>query len=139
MSPLAGRPAYAAALGVLVAVAAALGVALLQGGSGGTRLLQARVQSPAGQAELQLSHGRGTLVVRHFPAPAPGHVYEVWLQRASGGPVPTRTLFSVTAHGAADIGLSDSLGGVSAILVTQEPAGGSVVSTQRPLIVAPVT
>lgn len=133
---LAARPAYAAALGVIVAVAAALAVALHRDG---THVLQAKVDSSAGQAELQLSRGRGTLVVRHFPPPAPGHVYEVWLQRATGHPIPTRTLFSVTVGGAADIGLSGSLGGVRAVLVTEELAGGSVVSSHTPLIVAPVT
>jgi anti-sigma factor RsiW len=135
---LSVRPVYAAAAGMLVVLAAVAAVAFLGGGSGATRTLQARVQGSPGRAVLQLSHGRSTLIVRQFPAPAPGHVYEVWLERAHGSPVPTQTLFSVTHGGAADVGLTESLTGVRQILVTQEPAGGSVVSTQRPLIVAPV-
>ncbi len=139
MHTLLARPAYAAALGAVLVIAVALSVTLLSGGSGSVRQLQARVQHSSGRAELELRRGRGKLLVRGFPPPAPGHVYEVWLQRSDGRPAPTQTLFTVTGRGSADVGLPESLRGVRRILVTQEPAGGSVVSTHAPLIVAPVT
>ena len=90
-------------------------------------------------AQLRVTEGRAELVVRHFPPPPAGHIYEVWLQRGTGAPSPTKTLFSVTSSGAGNIGLPESMSGVSAVLVTPEPAGGSPAPTHSPVIVAPLT
>lgn len=132
-----------ATLGTAVAVglaSVALAIAtLVSGGSGGVRALQARVIDSAGSAQMRLTAGRAELIVRHFPAPAAGHIYEVWLKRAGRAPKPTQALFSVNAQGAGDIGVPGALKGVDEILVTEEPAGGSLAPTRQPVIIRHLT
>lgn len=131
-------PRLAPALaGALAAAAVAVGIVeLTSSGSSGTRVIQASVRG-AGTAELRVTGGRGELVVNHFPAPPSGHIYQVWLQHGQhAAPAPTRTLFNVTTTGAGDIGLTANLHGVSAVLVTAEPAGGTQVPTTAPVITA---
>jgi hypothetical protein len=53
--------------------------------------------------------------------------------------VPTGTLFGVSSSGTASIGVPGSLNGISAVMVTDEPAGGSPAPTTAPLIVARLT
>ncbi len=130
------RPALAGALAAVLAVIAIGLVALTSGGSNGVRVIPARVTAAAASAQLRLASGRAELIVRHFPPPPAGHIYEVWLQRGRGAPSPTSTLFSVTSAGAGNIGLSGSLNGVREVLVTPEPAGGSLAPTHAPVIVA---
>jgi anti-sigma-K factor RskA len=133
------RPALAGALAVGLAVVAVAVVVLVSGGSSGVRVIPARVTASAASAEVRLSSGRGELVLRHFPAPPAGHIYEVWFQRGHQAPSPTSTLFSVTSSGAGTIGLPGNLHGVSEVLVTPEPAGGSPAPTHAPVIVAQLT
>jgi hypothetical protein len=71
----------------------------------------------------------------HLPPPPAGRIYEVWLRQGSTAPAPTSALFSVTANGAATVDVPGDLRGISQVLVTQEPAGASRVSTHRPVIV----
>jgi len=130
----APRPAAALGLLLVVIVAGLGGLELASNGGPGTRVIPASV----GVAELRLTGDRGELIVNRLPAPRPGHIYEVWLQRAHHSPVPTSALFSVTAAGTGDVDVPGSLSGVSRVLVTQEPAGGSRVPTTAPVIVAPV-
>ena len=73
-----------------------------------------------------------------MPAPALGRIYEVWLKRGSRAPQPTGTLFSVTGRGAGTVGLPGDLRGVSKVMVTEEPLGGSPQPTRSPVIVASV-
>jgi anti-sigma-K factor RskA len=134
--PLRTRAAFAlAALAVTIAVA----VALLSGPGAGPRLIQARVMASGASAQLRVAGGRAELIVHHLPAPPAGSIYEVWLKRPGAVPAPTTTLFSVSADGSADVGVPSQLTDVRDILVTVERAGGSRVSTHRPVIVAPTT
>ena len=128
------RPALGALAAVIVAVAVLAGLEL--GSSGGTRTLQASVVGASGRAQVRLANGRAELIVQHFPAPPAGHIYEVWLKRGSASPAPTHTLFSVTRTGAGDVGVAGNLNGVTEMLVTPEPAGGSLTPTHSPVIVA---
>ena len=132
----ASRPllAWSGALAaVLVAVIVA--VALSSGGSGGTTVIQAS----AGNAELRVTNGHGDLVVHRLRQLRAGRIYEIWVQRGSAPPVPTGTLFGVTSSGSASVGVPGSLSGVSAVMVTDEPSGGSPAPTTTPLIVARLT
>ena len=132
----ASRPllAWSGALAaVLVAVVVA--VALSSGGSSGTQVIQAS----AGNAELRITGGHGDLVVHRLPQLPAGRIYQMWVQRGGAQPVPTGTLFGVTSSGSASVGVPGSLSGVSAVMVTQEPSGGSPAPTTAPLIVARVT
>jgi len=132
-APTRFSPVWGGALAAVV-VAVIVVFALSSGGSSGPRTVQASV----GSAELRIDSGRGDLIV-HRLAPLPaGRVYEMWVQRGSATPTPTGTLFSTRANGSANVGVPGSLNGVSRVMVTQEPAGGTPTPTSAPVIVAPV-
>ena len=103
------------ALAIAVALAAAVVVieTHVAGGSNGARVLSASVFDSPGSAQVRLIDDRAELIVRGFPPPPAGLIYEVWLERPGRAPAPTRVLFSVTAHGAGDIGVPAPLDGVS--------------------------
>jgi hypothetical protein len=124
------RPVATGFAVALAAAALAVGIDLGTGG-GGDHVIRANV----GSAELQVSDGHGQLVVAHLARPAAGRIYELWIQHGSSAPAPS-TLFSVDSRGTADVGVPGSLHGVSRVLVTNEPAGGSRAPTTQPLIVA---
>ena len=130
-SPVLGAVALAAV--VLVSIGA---VALLSGGTS-TRVVDAAV-TWHGTAVVRVSGGRGELVVNGMPAPPAGKVYEVWLQRR-GQVLPTSALFTVTAVGAGNVDVPGNLNGVSRVMVTPEPAGGSRTPTHAPVLVANLT
>ena len=127
-------PALAGALALALV---GLVIALALHGSAGVKVLHARVLDSTATADVRLTGGHAELIVRHLPAPSAGRIYEVWLERPGVRPAPTTALFSVTAAGAADVGVPGPLTGTSEIVVTQEPAGGSRVPTSEPVIVAP--
>jgi len=130
------RPAMALAVLLVLVVVGVGGAVLSSTGAGHTRVIQASVVGTAGSAQLRLRDGQAKLIVNHLPLPPAGHIYEVWLKRADAAPAPTSALFSVTSAGAADVDVPGNLSGVSQVLVTPEPAGGSRVPTHAPVIVA---
>jgi anti-sigma-K factor RskA len=131
------RPAFAA-VAALTAAAVVVLIALSGGGSSG-RLIHAEVQGVGGRAQVRVSGAHGELIVRHLSAPPAGHVYEVWLKAPQAKPVPASVLFTVSSEGNADVGLPKSLDGISQVMVTAEPAGGSPAPTSTPVIVAQLT
>jgi hypothetical protein len=92
-----------------------------------------------GIAHLRVTGDRGELIAQGLPQPPAGRIYEMWVQRGKATPTPTGTLFSVTSRGSVAVGVPGSLNGVSAVMVTQEPAGGTLVPTSAPVIVARVS
>jgi anti-sigma-K factor RskA len=137
-APISGRLAAVGA-GALVAIAAVVGVELGARHGAQRRVIQASVIGSPGAAQLQLGGGHAELIVRHLPPPPAGRVYEVWLKRPTRPPTPTSALFSVTAAGSGNVDVPGNLNGVSTVMVTQEPAGGSPAPTHPPLIVAQLT
>lgn len=138
LRPAAGawvRPGAVAAAGLAIS-AAVVALATSSGGAPSARVIRAQVVGLAGSADIRLSGGQAELIVRHLAPPPAGHIYEVWLQRGHGPPMPTTALFSVTQTGAGDVAVPGNLHGVTAVLVTPEPAGGSRVPTHAPVIVA---
>jgi anti-sigma-K factor RskA len=133
------RPALAAAA-VAFAVAIAVVAVVLASGSGsqGTRVIRAEVKAPHARAYLSVRSGHAQLTVAGMPQSAPGHVYELWIKR-TGAPVSTDTLFTVTSSGTAAVGVPGGIGGVTAVMVTSEPLGGSPAPTSTPVIVAPLS
>jgi anti-sigma-K factor RskA len=126
----------ALAAGVLIGA-----LALNTGSSQQTRVIQAMVLPPAGHnatAALRKVGSHVELQVAGMPAPALGHIYEVWLKAGSKPPQPTDALFSVTSQGNGTVGVPGDLRGVSTVMVTEEPAGGSLKPTHSPVIVASV-
>ncbi|HEY2718029.1 MAG TPA: anti-sigma factor [Solirubrobacteraceae bacterium] len=85
------------------------------------------------QVSLQRRDGRAELVVAHMPPPALGRIYEVWLVHGKAAPQPTNALFSVTSRGSGAVDVPN-LHGVTQVLVTSEPAGGSQHPTRPPVI-----
>ncbi len=126
--------AWGGAFAAVVIIAVVLVVVLSSGGSS-TRTIQAST----GAAELQITGGRGDLIVHRLPQLPAGRIYEMWVQRGNATPTPTGTLFGVRADGSAALGVPGSLNGVSTVMVTQEPAGGTPAPTTTPVIVARVT
>ena len=125
--------------GAAVAVCGAMAIAIAGGGGATgprTRVIQASVSGVSGSVELKMSAQRGELVTRHLSPPPAGHVYEVWLKAPGRAPRPASVLFTVNAQGGADVGIPESLRGISAVMVTPEPAGGSRVPTHKPVIFA---
>ncbi|HEY7965994.1 MAG TPA: anti-sigma factor [Solirubrobacteraceae bacterium] len=117
----------------VAALAASFAVGLTVGlnSAGGPRLVRASV----GQATLRVSSDHAELIVEHLPPPSNRRIYEMWLQRGSGPPQPS-TLFSVNSADHADIGVPGELKGLTRVLVTEEPAGGSSRPSGPPVIVA---
>jgi anti-sigma-K factor RskA len=116
-------------------------LALNTGSSQQTRVIQAMVLPPAGHdasAQLRKVGSHVELQVSGMPAPALGRIYEVWLKAGSRPPEPTDALFSVTGQGDGTVGVPGDLKGVSKVMVTEEPAGGSLKPTRNPVIVASV-
>lgn len=126
------------ALGAALLLAVGVFVAVQAGSSGATRVLQAKVVGP-GSAQLRVAHGHGSLVLRHFAPPPAGKIYEVWVKRGSAAPSPTSALFGVTSSGRGDVDVPGSLKGVSTVMVTPEPPGGSPQPTHAPVITVSLT
>jgi anti-sigma-K factor RskA len=110
------------------------GVGILSGGGNGTRVYTATV----GHARLYVSGGHGDLVVSRLARASSGHIYEVWLLAGHRAPRPAG-LFSVGVVGRCRVHVSGDLHGVSAVAVTQEPTGGTLRPTTKPVIVTPIT
>lgn len=130
------RPALAFGGALSLAVAAVVVVlALGSSSSPRARVIDAKVTGP-GTASLRLSKGHAELVVHRFAAPPAGEIYEVWLQRSKqSAPIPT-SLFSPNSQGEADVDVPNSVRGISQVMVTPEPAGGTQKPTHPPVIQA---
>jgi anti-sigma-K factor RskA len=128
-------PAFGAAALAFTAVLAFALITLISGGSS-SRVIQASVTWRSGSAVLHVGAASSELIVQRMPQPPPGRVYEVWLKRGSQAPSPTNALFDVGSSGATTVALPGDLHGVSRVLVTAEPSGGSTVPTRAPVIVA---
>jgi anti-sigma-K factor RskA len=135
------QPALAAT--AALAAGLAIGALVLNSGSGvhtQTQTIEAAVSTPGyhATAALRKVGSHVELVVANMPAPPLGRIYEVWLERGMRAPQPTDALFSVTRSGAGSVGVPGDLAGVSKVLVTSEPLGGSLKPTRPPVIVASV-
>jgi anti-sigma-K factor RskA len=129
------RPVPIAALAAAtLAVGIAVGVLVSPGQS--SRTVRASVSQAGASAVVHISGDHARLEVSGMRNPPAGHVYEVWIKRGSGAPQPAGTLFTVMrGHGDIDVG---SVKGVNTIMVTSEPAGGSLEPSGRPVITAAV-
>jgi hypothetical protein len=138
-------PAFASALAL--AAGLLIGAFAINTGSGShastsasTEVIRAAVAVPGRRvtADLRKVGSHLQLVVEGMPAPPPGHIYEIWLEHGTAAPEPTDALFSVTKTGDGSVGVPGDLRGVSDVLVTAEPLGGSLKPTRTPVIVAKV-
>ncbi len=128
------RLAFAAAA-VVAVIALAIGAVAITSGGANTNVYNASVTWP-GSASVHVKDGRGVLVVSGMPAPPMTKIYEVWLQRGNRQPEPTTALFTPTTKGSGSVDVPGDLHGVSRVMVTPEPAGGSSAPTHAPVLVA---
>ncbi len=95
---------------------------------------------PGMQFFWNVKDGRGVLHAFRLPQTAQGRAYQLWLIR-DGQPVPSR-VFTPEGDGTTtlfDIELPQSTTGVTAVAVTEEPAGGSKLPTTQPFLVGTVS
>jgi anti-sigma factor RsiW len=127
-------PGQAVAYACIIAVAIAVAI----GGWGApvTRTINAQLSAPllAGgtKAKLQLTGTRAELVVEGLPAPAQGHVDELWIKRGAASPQPAGTF--VVMSGSVRVSRPVDRGDV--VMMTMERAPGTDAPTSAPLIVA---
>lgn len=127
-------PVLAAACVLLLA---GLGVGIALDGEEATTYPAKVVDVRGASAELVVEGGdKAELVVRGLRPPPEGRVYQVWVKHRGRGPSPTDALFTVGRHGGAHVDVPGSVEDVEAILVTDEPDGGSEEPTRAPVIVA---
>jgi anti-sigma-K factor RskA len=126
--PIAGLAAATLAVGI------AVGVLVSPGQS--SRTVQANVAMAGASAVVHISGDHARLEVRGMRNPPAGHVYEVWVKRGNRAPRPAGALFTVM-HGRGDVDVG-SVKGVNTIMVTSEPAGGSLEPSGSPVITAAV-
>jgi anti-sigma-K factor RskA len=124
--------AAAAGLAALVAVLIAVG----SSGHADVTVTEGEGLGHARTAQVSLHQrdGRAELVVSHMPQPAVGRIYEVWLSRGPRDAKPTNALFSVTGTGSGSVDVPNGLHGIREVMVTSEPAGGSLHPTTEPLL-----
>jgi hypothetical protein len=125
-----------------VALACALGL-LAGGGLVGvllsredSRTVVAHTVPRDAEVRLEIGEDSSMLVARRMPPPPSGRIYQVWLKRPGKDPEPTSVLWSTRGDGSAEVAVPGSLEGVEAVLVTDEPPGGSEAPTKAPVITA---
>jgi hypothetical protein len=134
-----GRPLGLIALcGALAVVVVALALSTF-GQENSVRNLNANVTAAGAVATLHQSAGHTWLTVAHMPQPGAGRVYEVWIARDGGQPQATSALFTPTTRGEGVVAVPGSVRSGNEVLVTSEPAGGSLRPTRAPVIVAHVS
>jgi len=132
------RPGLAGAAAALVlAVGIGAGLALDGPGTAPSRTVVAETEFPNAKVKLVVREDEhSTLLAESLPAAPDGRVYQVWLKRPGADPEATDALFQVRKDGSATVDVPGSLDGVEAVLVTDEPPGGSDKPTGRAVISA---
>lgn len=124
--PLAGLAAVA-----LIAVA--IGAYAIDGDSGGgdaTTVVAG--QAPGVTAEMVRDGEAGTLHLANLDQLPPDEVLQAWVQRGERV-VSAKTLFVPNRDGTASATI-DEMDGVTTVMVTAEPRGGSVQPTSKPIV-----
>ena len=134
--PTVLRPATAATAAVVVIALAVGGYALRSGSSGGESVTTTAGERPGVEATLVSEEGAGTLRlanVRELPAKV---VLQAWVQRDARVESADR-LFVPNRDGTATTRIAD-MSGVEAVMVTEEPRGGSDHPTSNPIVILKV-
>lgn len=147
--PLLGRLRASLSSRPQLALASVLAVLVLAGGgllgqqllSDDVRTLNAAVeetpQLAATRAQLEIGDDEARFVTSKLPAPAQGRVYQLWIAR--GSTIDPKKLLFTPRGGSATVAIPGSMRGVTQVMVTDEPAGGSPAPTGEPIInVGPV-
>lgn len=133
------RPAVAATLAFLALFAVVVTSYLIGARSGDFQPATKTYSSghaPGIVAEVTREGGRATLKLEHIKQPRRGRVLEAWVQKGKATePVPA--LFIPNEEGDAWTTI-EGMDGVDAVLVTEEPQGGSPRPTADPLAEVPI-
>lgn len=132
------RPAVLGAAAAALFIGVALGL-VLNGGDSPTSPQRQVItgQSTIGaDAVMVASEGAGTLKMTGLKALEEGQIYQAWIQRGQSV-IPTDSLFVPDRKGSATASIPD-LSGVSAVMVSVEPKGGSQQPTTAPIITVSV-
>ena len=123
-------PALAAACVVLVA---GIGIGIGLTGDEGRSVTG---DAPPGvTATLQLEDDGGKLVLDGMDAPPEGKVMQVWIVHGENGkPEPTDALFRPNRDGSASVAVPGDMDGVTRVMVSEEPEGGSQSPTTAPSV-----
>ncbi len=127
LRPLAGL----AALALVVAGVAAYAIGNGGSGDGGTTTVVAG-KSPGVTAEMVRDGEAGTLHMANLRQLPRDEVLQAWVER-DGQVESAKTLFVPNADGTASATIDD-MDGVTTVMVTAEPRGGSVQPTGEPLV-----
>jgi anti-sigma-K factor RskA len=127
-------PMPAVALACAALLLGVLGGAVLFGGSSSRT-----VRFAGGDARLEVTDTGATIVARHLAPPPGGKTYMVWLKRPGKAPEPTAALFTPRRDGSATASVTGDMDGVEAVLINQEPLGGSATPTSPVLMTATLT
>lgn len=126
------RPATGLAALVLV-VAAVVAFAISGGGSGGGNATTTFTgRSPGVTAEMVSSGDTGTLHLANLHQLPPDEVLQAWVER-EGQVESAKTLFVPNQDGTASATIDD-MHGVTTVMVTAEPRGGSAQPTSAPIV-----
>ena len=126
------RPAFAAAAAAFaLVIGGAIGFALHGGAQTKTVALATTVRGAS--AELVRSGDQTEVRVSNMPPPPRGRVYQVWVKQPGRPPAPD-AVFTVDREGRGSVGVRGDVEGAEAVLVTDEPQGGSPAPTRQPLV-----
>lgn len=133
---LSSRPQLVLASMLAVLVLAGAGLFGQQLLSDDVRTLEAQVENAPGlaatQAQLEIGDDKARFVTSKLPAPPQGRVYQLWIAR--GGTIDPKKRLFTPRGGSATVTIPGSMRGVSQVMVTDEPAGGSPAPTGDPII-----
>ncbi len=127
LRPLAGL----AAVVLVVAAVAAYAIGNGSSDSGGTTTVVTG-HSPGVTAEMIRSGGAGTLHLANLHQLPSDEVLQAWVER-EGRVESAKTLFVPNQDGTASATIDD-MNGVTTVMVTAEPRGGSVQPTSAPIV-----
>jgi hypothetical protein len=129
------RPAAALATAAVVAAGLA-GYLVGQDDGTTTTTIQAEATpaEPTARASVVRTGDSAVLNVARLPVQRSGRVYQAWLQR--GKQIEPSSLFVVSKDGSGSAAVTGSLDGVEAVMVSEEPEGGSSQPTSDPVLIA---
>jgi hypothetical protein len=90
--------------------------------------------APTASGELEVGDDGAILTASAVPPAGAGRVYQAWKVRPGKAPEPTPALFTPTRDGRVTASVPGSLDGVSQVLVTREPRGGSEEPSEAPVM-----
>lgn len=129
----AWRPATAVAAAATLIVGVVAGYLIHEPGGASRSNYEAQAMHGSGvTGTLARDGGSGILRVQNMPTLASDQVYEVWVER--DGRFEPSSLFVPRRDHTAEAAISNDLNGADAVLVTEEPRGGSSRPTSAPFL-----